>query len=400
MIATLNVTESSAKPAVEERRAATNRENAKRSTGPNTVEGKRRSRLNAVKHGLSGAGIEGPEDLREEAKRRAEAWKETFKAKTPWENWLLETAALATARMDACEESRFARLRNLAERAADSQVWDVDRLGENDELGLAFSERWVAVVAKMRRTSRGARWLLTRWEELLDALEANKTWNEEQGKLAVKLQGRPEMAVEADPLWQGRATIEDMRALASREILSLERGLEGLEDLDDLARIDVSTGRAFDHSKEGSQIRRYAASNERLLKWALNLFKEGRPPSDLASNPPPMRVTPFSPAPRSNDPEPLSTIPHSVSRLPESEDEKFKRLMAEYDESLRLRREAAGLLPVETIIDIALPITTPNSPAHEPQKQPALGKNDRDRDRDTARARRKRKRAQKQRINA
>ena len=37
---------------VSERKLATNRENAKRSTGPRTLEGKARSRFNALKHGL------------------------------------------------------------------------------------------------------------------------------------------------------------------------------------------------------------------------------------------------------------------------------------------------------------------------------------------------------------
>ncbi len=38
-----------------------NRENAARSTGPKTDEGKERSRANALKHGLTGGGIVLPE---------------------------------------------------------------------------------------------------------------------------------------------------------------------------------------------------------------------------------------------------------------------------------------------------------------------------------------------------
>ena len=48
------------------RRVEANRRNAQKSTGPKTAEGKAISRLNGVKHGLTGAGIALPTEVKEQ----------------------------------------------------------------------------------------------------------------------------------------------------------------------------------------------------------------------------------------------------------------------------------------------------------------------------------------------
>ena len=56
------------------RQVQANRLNALRSTGPRTGEGKERSRENALKHGMAGAGVVRLEDEAEEVRRRSVEW--------------------------------------------------------------------------------------------------------------------------------------------------------------------------------------------------------------------------------------------------------------------------------------------------------------------------------------
>ena len=56
--------------AASEARTRANRQNALKSTGPRTPEGKERSRRNAFKHGLTGQGVALPEEDQAEITRR------------------------------------------------------------------------------------------------------------------------------------------------------------------------------------------------------------------------------------------------------------------------------------------------------------------------------------------
>jgi len=57
---------------ISEAKRAANRENAKKSTGPKSAEGKERSRANAFKHGLTGEGVVKADDLKEEIQKRVD----------------------------------------------------------------------------------------------------------------------------------------------------------------------------------------------------------------------------------------------------------------------------------------------------------------------------------------
>lgn len=264
------------KSRVGDRRLTANRENAKKSTGPKTDEGKSRSRRNALKHGLAGSGVALPEDVQAEVARRAEQWNGSFKPVNAWEMWLLEYVALQSVRIETCGKLLSARVALLADRA-DSALWDEDRNALAEELGTQLSRRPGCIVQKMRQSAHGVHWLLCRWEMLRDALRAWGSLNEEQCRLAFDLQGLPAEARATDPVYNGLAGNDDLIALIDREIADLQALIDGgIFDRDEDERLDAADGLVFDDTKEGRQLRRYAKDAENMLKWIVCQFKAGR----------------------------------------------------------------------------------------------------------------------------
>src|SRR5258708_13143654 len=74
-------------------RAETNRENAKKSTGPRTVAGKQRSSLNALRHGLTGQTVVLPSDDLVAYERHCKGFFNQYQPKNPTELQLTQTVA-------------------------------------------------------------------------------------------------------------------------------------------------------------------------------------------------------------------------------------------------------------------------------------------------------------------
>ena len=84
-------------------RTAANRRNATKSTGPRTAAGKARSRANALKHGLTGAGIALPGEDAALVAAELEAAQADFAPTTRLGAKLVRRAAILSIRLDRCE---------------------------------------------------------------------------------------------------------------------------------------------------------------------------------------------------------------------------------------------------------------------------------------------------------
>src|SRR5262249_23006097 len=160
--------------------------NALKSTGPRTPQGKERSRMNGLKHGLSGAGVVLPDDMRAEVDRLIAVYTKEFRPSNEDERQIVEDRALGRVRGKYAWSAETVLLVRAAERAGWDAMWQSDRRAEAAELGSRLARRPGVVVARLEGTLHGVRWLRERWLLLDVALEKEGRWDEGQVRLALQ----------------------------------------------------------------------------------------------------------------------------------------------------------------------------------------------------------------------
>jgi hypothetical protein len=205
-----------------------NRQNAQRSTGPRTTEGKERSRWNALKHGARAAALvlpgEDPAAFREEI----DAWVAAVEPRNQIEQRLAETAAKAYWQGERIQRAQVARLETSMRRAAATEQKE-----EQDEV-LALGDRLLfdrlvaaqkypterphgtapytsaaqqpgdtdlpcRLVNRLESTAAGCRWLLDRWNEVGEVLRPGYAWRSQDRFRVARLLGKQPMDAVWDP---------------------------------------------------------------------------------------------------------------------------------------------------------------------------------------------------------
>jgi hypothetical protein len=204
-----------------QKRIEANRRNAARSTGPRTAEGKARSRLNGLKHGLAAKVPVLPGEDAAEFQAHVAAVVESYGPENRVELELLERVAATAWSLDRVARAEAAQLRQrigheAIEREGREQegaialgqrlLWDArgpwQVYPHHPHTGLSWEKRvsWsedpadpnshALLVCRLERTVAGCRWLLDRWAELLARLEPGDVWAATDQFKAVRLLGK------------------------------------------------------------------------------------------------------------------------------------------------------------------------------------------------------------------
>jgi hypothetical protein len=173
-------------PRSPEQRAAANRANAKKSTGPTSREGKLSSSKNAFQHGMR-AVTPMPDEDPALLEAREQQWNDYYRPDSPAAEHLVKQCVRATVMADHCQTYHDAVVAQQVREA--TERWDCTRQDEVDALAAKLSTDPASASAALRRTAQGCDYLVARWDELRIALLASGYWTSAQAVEAVHLQG-------------------------------------------------------------------------------------------------------------------------------------------------------------------------------------------------------------------
>jgi hypothetical protein len=188
------------------RQVEANRRNAQKSTGPRTQEGKERSRLNGVTHGMTAKFDVLPGEDAAGLTGRIDAWTADLRPRNQLERDLIERGARVSWQLDRVEQAQVARLTANILKATSGEN---NEAVENDVLTVAarlFQDlpkphgfrpgividpnNPARLVLRLESSAPGCRWLLDRWAELRMLLEQEQPWQSPDKLRAIRLLGR------------------------------------------------------------------------------------------------------------------------------------------------------------------------------------------------------------------
>ena len=333
-----------------------NLKNSHMSTGPRTPEGKRQSRRNGLKHGLTGEGIVLFEDDAARVELRVEEFEADLAPRSSVGKFLVRQMATLSIRMERSAEQESAAISARVLNAVEE--FDQARFDEADRLLDLLGEEPRVHLRKLRKSPEGVERLIVAWRELRSALtrDPRPTWTAWHRERAENLTGLriddasgSEIGVLSKAAWGDFGPLEEeeeevdldneVRKAQGRaqlvqridaEIAQLEEHYETLDfDRIDLVRAGAPKRALFDSSPEAILARRYESEASRRFFKAMNDLQQveaeaaDRPAVApiLAPETPygPMASSWDRPAPTPRDPQPTPARSRPVADDPRSE---------------------------------------------------------------------------------
>jgi hypothetical protein len=281
-------------------RIASNRRNASYSCGPKTVEGKARSRQNALKHGLTGQGVALPTEDTVEIERRFESLVDEFRPSTEAGRILVRRFSFLSVRLERCERHETTVLTKRVRDAIGE--YDDQRMAEIELHASRISSDPMTSSRRLQATPEGIDWLVAYWLELRGDLmvEDRVVWTWNHWDRAESLMGNPEGNLRVS---RTRALTEavsgffanlaptdgaglddaartlwakgEIAAMIDAEVARLQEVRISLDpDSIERDRLEAPDRALFDPSREMILARKYEGATERAMYKALKEFKE------------------------------------------------------------------------------------------------------------------------------
>jgi hypothetical protein len=274
-----------------ERQIAANQANSALSTGPRSIEGKDKSRFNAVKHGLAATTTAAliVADGRELVEERKARWLESFRPDGDDQEWHYERLVVESIRIERCHDAFFALCRLHGERAR--ALWDEDRHRDAAELAAGLGRNPTSIARRLRASAQGADLMIVFWKGLLAQLDRHGEWTGPQRSLALDLLGVHKSLRDAetpvDPIVGD--IVAARKSLASAEIARLGELRDGrLSDLDASERRLAEQTLGAEFTKPLQLIDRYERAATRRYDAACKVVRTPAPPAVSAPAPKPI----------------------------------------------------------------------------------------------------------------
>jgi hypothetical protein len=157
-----------------QRKLMANRENAKKSTGPRTVEGKLKARMNSLKHGMRADVVAMFDEDPDRIEVEKAAWVTDLAPVGHVAARLAERAFKAYLRVTRCERAEEMALKQQVQDAQDARRIALETRVQ--QVGRELPQNPVPNFRELRGSHLGCKWLAAAWKARMNKL-ANLTWN-------------------------------------------------------------------------------------------------------------------------------------------------------------------------------------------------------------------------------